>query len=135
MTDTVADMITRIRNAARVRHESVTMPYSAYRETIANTLVRGGYLSNVQKTGKRVGRVLECSISYFLNADGEKTAKIIDMQRVSKSSRRVYQGSKDIRVARGKYESYVLSTPKGILFDREAKKEGVGGEVLFKVQG
>ena len=135
MTDTVADMLTRIRNAARAGHDVVEVPFSALRENIAHTLVRGGFLSNVEKQGKRVKRTLDLTITYFTDENGKRVPKVRDMQRISKPSRRVYQTCYDIRIARGGVESYVLSTPAGIMYDREAKKAGVGGEVLFKILG
>lgn len=116
------------------RHETVTMPCSKVKESIAELLKKEGYVTSVEKKGKRVKKYLEIGLMYDKSGTGvELTPKIKDLVRVSKSSRRVYQGFKDIVPAKHGYGVHVLSTPKGLMIDREAKKAKIGGEVMFKI--
>lgn len=126
--DQIANMVNMVKNAGRVEHESVVVPFSKIKHSIAECLVKEGYLASVTKKMKKGFPVLELGIAYV---DG--TPKVSGVERVSKSSRRVYKGVKEIRPARNGVSLTVLSTPKGILTDREARKEMVGGEVLFKI--
>lgn len=117
-----------IKNAGRVEHESITVPYSKIKHAIADCLMSEGYLSSVSKKTKKGFPVLELGLAYV---DG--APKITGAERVSKSSRRIYKGVKDIKISRMNHGLTVLTTPKGILTDKQAKKEMVGGEVLFKL--
>jgi small subunit ribosomal protein S8 len=134
MTDPISDMLVRIKNALMARKESVTMPCSKVKESIAELLKKEGYVATVEKKGKRVKKYLEIGLLYDKNATGVgMKPKINDLIRVSKSSRRVYQGFKDIVPAKHGYGVHVLSTPQGLMLDRDAKKMKVGGEVMFKI--
>ena len=126
--DQIANMVNMVKNAGRVEHDSIVVPFSKIKHSIAECLVKEGYLASVSKKMKRGFPVLELGIAYV---DG--APKVTGAERVSKSSRRVYQGVKEIRPSRNNAFLTVLSTPKGILTDRQAKKEMVGGEVLFKI--
>lgn len=126
--DQIANMVNMVKNAGRVEHESVIVPFSKIKHSIAECLVKEGYLASVTKKMKKGFPVLELGIAYV---DG--TPKVSGVERVSKSSRRVYKGVKEIRPSRTGSSLTVLSTPKGILTDKEARKEMVGGEVLFKI--
>lgn len=127
-TDPIADMIIQIKNASMVGKPSVTVPFSNIKMEIAKVLWKTGYLSSVVKKGKKVKKVLVCDVAY----DVSGKAKLNDVLRVSKPSRRVYGGVKDLRPVKQGFGICVLSTPKGILTDKEAKEQGVGGEILFK---
>ena len=118
-----------IKNASRVKHEVVVVPYSKIKSAIAECLVKEGYLKSATKKILKGFPTLELALVY--TNDGEP--KVSGADRISKSSSRVYKGVKDIRTTRGGYVLTVLSTPKGILTDRQARKEMVGGEVLFKL--
>ena len=115
------------------------MPYSTLKESIAYTLNKAGYVKAIEKKGKKVMKTLEIELAYVLPAGatasgvsaGEPVVHGVD--RVSKPSRRIYQKAKDIRPFRNGFGNVILSTPKGILLDVEAKKQKVGGEVLFKI--
>jgi len=122
-------MLTRIRNAAAVGHESTTIPYSNMKMAVAKVLAEEGYIGEVQRRGKKVAKVIEVSLKY----NAQKKSRIRGTEMVSKPSRRMYAGVKDIHPIRGGYGTMILSTPKGILTGRQAKKEQVGGEVLFKI--
>jgi len=129
MTDPIADMLTRIRNANMVRHEKVDIPSSKIKESIAQILKDEGYIENF----KIIEDVRQNIIRIQLKYDVDKKAVISKIERVSKPGRRVYVGNDEIpSVLRG-YGVSVISTPKGILTDRNARKEKVGGEVLFKI--
>jgi small subunit ribosomal protein S8 len=126
VTDPVSDLIIRIKNAGKVRKESVLVPHSKLKEAIANVLVAEGYLKSASK--KKTSPVLELVLNYH---NGE--SKIKEVERISKSSRRVYRGFEDIHPTKGGFGQTIYSTPKGILTDRQAIREKVGGEVLFKI--
>lgn len=126
--DQIANMINMVKNANRVEREFVTVPYSKLKHTIADALVAEGYLKSASKKMKKGFPTLDLELVYV---DG--TPKVTGVERVSKSSCRVYKGVKDIRSVRHGFGSMFLSTPKGILTDKQARKEMVGGEVLFKI--
>jgi len=126
VTDPVADLITRIKNAGKVHKESVLLPYSKLKEAIAIVLVAEGYLKSVSK--KKTSPFLEVVLNYH---NGE--SKVKEVERISKSSRRVYKGFEDIHPIKGGFGKTIFSTPKGILTDRQAIREKGGGEVLFKI--
>lgn len=126
--DQIANMVNMIKNASQKEHESITVPYSKIKESIAECLMREGYLSSVTKKTKKTFPVLELGLAYV---DG--APKVTGVERVSKSSRRVYKGVREIKPTRNGYGVMILTTPKGILTDKQARKEMVGGEVLFKL--
>lgn len=126
--DQIANMINMVKNGGLAGKESVTVPYSKVKDSIAECLVKAGYLASVSKKTKKGFPVLELGVLYV---DG--APKINGIERVSKSSSRIYKGVKDIKPSRSGFGTTVLTTSKGILTDKDAKKEMVGGEVLFKV--
>lgn len=126
--DQIANMINMIKNAGRAERESVVVPYSKIKHSIADCLVKEGYLKSAEKKTKKGLPILEVELMYVNGAP-----KVNGVERVSKSSRRVYTGVKEIKPTRNGFGLMVLTTPKGILTDKQARKEMVGGEVLFKV--
>lgn len=126
--DQIANMINMIKNANRVEHEVVTISYSKIKHAVADCLLKHGYIKSVTKKVKNGFPVLELGLVYV---DG--APKIQGVERVSKSSCRIYTSVKEIRPFKHGYGSMILTTPKGILTDKEARKEMVGGEVLFKI--
>jgi small subunit ribosomal protein S8 len=126
--DQIANMINMIKNGNRAEHESITVPYSKIKHAVADCLVKEGYLSSVSKKTKKGFPTLELGLAYV---DG--APKVTGVERVSKSSRRIYKGVKEIKPTRNGFGLMVLTTPKGILTDKEARKAMVGGEVLFKL--
>lgn len=127
--DPISDMLIQIKNAALVGKASIAVPFSNLKMEIAKTLQKEGYLKSAVKKGKKIKKVLACDLVYLENGK----SKVTDVSRVSKPSRRVYIGVKEIRPVRQGQGLLVISTPKGILTDKEAKTAGVGGEVLFKI--
>ncbi|MAZ40590.1 30S ribosomal protein S8 [bacterium] len=126
VTDPIADFIIQLKNASAVGHKSVVLPYSKLKHEIGSKLESQGLVGSVTKKGKKIKKNLEVELLY---ADG--SPKISAVTRVSKPGRRVYKGSKDIRTG---FNTTILSTPKGILTGEEAKKENVGGEILFTIK-
>ncbi len=128
MTDPIADMIIRIKNATISRKESVLVPFSKLKFEIASVLEKEGYISSVSKKGKKIAKFLELGLIYEGNE-----SKVTGVRRVSKPSRRVYKKSGELRPVKNGFGISVVSTPKGILSGKVARKEKVGGEVLFEV--
>jgi len=129
MTDPIADLLTRIRNANNARKASVDVPWSRQKEEIARVLVDEGYLEGASVVDATPRNILRIDLRY----DGQRRPVIIGMRRVSRPSLRVYVGVKDIPAVRRGLGVNVLSTPKGILVDRNARRENVGGEVICTV--
>jgi small subunit ribosomal protein S8 len=129
MTDPIADMLTRVRNANAVDKPTVSMPASKLKVGIAEVLKSEGFIEDYDVASGQPGSVLTIQLKY--GPDGEHVLQAID--RVSKPGRRVYTGPKDLgQVLRG-LGIYVLSTNKGVISDRVARRENVGGEILCKV--
>ncbi|MBI4490755.1 MAG: 30S ribosomal protein S8 [Deltaproteobacteria bacterium] len=131
MTDPIADMLTRIRNAARARHQSVSVPWSRVKETVTRVLVEEGYLQEVKKVKAKAGAGEDLHIQ--LKFDKQDNPVISGLKRVSRPSLRVYVGAKEIIPVRKGLGINILSTPKGIMVDREARKAKVGGELICSV--
>ncbi len=128
MTDPISQMIITMKNASRAEHKTVTLPYSKLKHAIADCLVKQGFLKSASKKTENNKSVLILDIAYEGNSP-----KLNDIKRISKQSKRVYFGVKDIRSVKNGLGMTVFSTPKGILTDKEARKEMVGGEALFKL--
>ncbi len=107
----------------------VTAPYSKMTDAILSLLEKEGYIKSFSKVGKKLIKTVDIELAY----DENNSPKITDVYRVSKLSKRVYTPAKDIKPVRNGYGTLVISTPKGILNQTEAKKQNVGGEVLFKI--
>ena len=128
VTDPISNFIISLKNASDARKESISVPYSALKESIAHTLMKAGYVSAVEKKGKKVIKTLEVGLVYI-----GSEPRVHGILRISKPSRRIYQGANDIRMFKSGFGNTVISTPKGVLLDVDAKKHKVGGEVLFKI--
>ncbi len=128
MHDPIADMIVRMKNASDSRKESVVFPHSKLKLAILDVLMKNGFVKSFGKKGKKVAKFIEVVLSYDDNGP-----KITGVERVSKTSKRVYSKSKEIRKVKNGLGSLLLSTPKGIMTDKEAKVANVGGEALFKI--
>jgi len=131
MTDPIADMLTRIRNANVAMHDTVRMPSSKLKEALAGILEREGYIEgfNVQDDPGRPGRVLEISMKYT----PERSRTISGIRRVSKPGLRVYTTADRLPRVLGGLGVAVLSTSQGLMTDREAHRRRMGGEVLCYV--
>tara|TARA_B100000029_G_scaffold516815_1_gene634973 strand:+ start:11024 stop:11419 length:396 start_codon:yes stop_codon:yes gene_type:complete len=126
--DPISDCLTRIRNGLMRGKTSVVVPFSQFKEQLINVLVSEGYLLGSEKNNIDGKEVLEVSLKY-INAE----PAIRDLKRISKPSLRRYSGSKNIGNVKGGLGVYILSTNKGLLTDKQAKDENVGGEVICEV--
>ncbi|GBC83303.1 30S ribosomal protein S8 [bacterium HR10] len=126
MTDPIADMLTRIRNAVRARHPRVDVPASKMKVEIARILKEEGYISNYKVMGEGAKKTLRLYLKY--GPEGE--SPILNLERVSKPGRRIYVGAREIPRVLGGLGIAILSTPKGVMTGREARRRNVGGEVL-----
>ena len=124
MSDPIANMISKLKNAADVNKETVSVPFSEMKWSIAELLQREGYVKSAAKKGKKITKTIEIELV---------NEGIRCFERISKFSRRVYTGSRTAYPVKQGQGTLVLSTPKGILTDRDARKEKVGGEALFKI--
>jgi len=131
MTDPIADMLTRIRNASRARHQKVSVPWSRLKESIVKVLINEGYLKEQKKVKAAVGAGDEIIIQ--LKFDRENRPIISGLKRISTPGRRVYVGANEANPVRKGLGINVLSTPRGILVDREAQRAKVGGELSCSV--
>jgi len=131
MTDPIADLLTRVRNATRARHQKVAVPWSRLKENIVKILIEEGYLKESKKVKATQGGGEDLVIQ--LKFDRENRPIISGLKRVSSPGRRVYVGAQGLTPVRKGLGIHILSTPKGILVDREAQKANVGGELLCSV--
>ena len=129
VTDPVADSIIRLQNAGAVGHAQVVLPYSKMRETIMDVLSKAGFVGTVEKQGKKENKTIV--VNLLTKADG--SPRISRVRRISKPSRRIYRGVKDVHQVRNGVGVLVLSTPQGIMTDKEAREANVGGEALFEI--
>lgn len=129
MTDPVADMLTRLRNANSAYHDTVSMPHSMLKSHIADILKAEGYISSWEVLDARVGKTLTLSLKFGPNRE----RSIAGIKRVSKPGLRVYAKSTEIPTVLGGLGIAILSTSSGLLTDKQASQKGVGGEVLAYV--
>jgi small subunit ribosomal protein S8 len=129
MTDPIADMLARIRNANLAYKDEVTLPASTLKERIAEILAHEGYVTSTSVDGEGKGRAIHIQLKY-----GPKRERTITgMRRVSKPGRRIYANRGDIPRVLGGLGIAILSTSRGVVTDRQAKKLGIGGEILAYV--
>ena len=129
MTDPIADMLARIRNAVSAKHSRVDVPASKLKLEIARILKEEGYINNFVLKGEGAKRM----IRIFLRYDARGTSSITHLQRVSRPGRRVYVGSHEIPRVLGGYGINIVSTSRGLMSGKTARKENIGGEVLAEV--
>ncbi len=127
--DAIADFLTRIRNALMAKKTEVKIPYSKIKSEIARILLEEGYINNFQVVGEGVKKEIAILLKYTL--DGKSV--ISGMKRVSKPSRRQYTGYKEIPKVASGLGIAILSTPKGLLTDKQAREQKVGGEIIAYV--
>lgn len=130
MADSVANMLSQIKNAGLAGKDSVVVPNSKFLAAIAAVLLKEGYIASINRKGK--GRQGQAGMEIGIAYEGGRS-KISGIKRVSKLSRRFYVGARSLRPVQQGFGRLFLSTPKGIMTDKEAKKEHVGGEALFEI--
>jgi small subunit ribosomal protein S8 len=128
-TDPIADMLTRIRNAVRARHPRVDLPASNLKVEIARILKEEGYVSTYKVVDENKRRVLRV----FFRYTPDKRSVLTNLKRISRPGCRRYVGKNEIKPVVGGIGVSILSTPRGIMTGRTARKEGVGGELLCEV--
>lgn len=129
MTDPIADMLTRIRNAAMVRHRRVAVPHSKMKEAMAKILADEGFISGFTVTDDKPQPNLIMGMKYT----GKGDPVITGLERISRPGRRVYVGYHDIPWVRSGLGINIVSTPKGVMTGRQARREKVGGEIVCNV--
>ncbi|MBI1908694.1 MAG: 30S ribosomal protein S8 [Deltaproteobacteria bacterium] len=128
VTDPIADMLTRLRNGMMARHDNVLVPYSKLKESLLSCLKKSGYIQGYEKTGEKASKMV-----VHLRYTHDKRPIVTGIARVSTPGRRVYKGYSEIKPVMSGLGVLLLSTPQGILTDREAREKKVGGEVLCKI--
>jgi small subunit ribosomal protein S8 len=129
MVDVIAELINNLKVGNAAKKAVATFPYSKMRESILVVLEKDGFIKSFSKKGKKVIKTLEVELAY--NEDG--SPRIEGIQQISKYSRRIYYKASDVRYVRSGYGALVLTTPNGVLNDKQARREKVGGEALFKI--
>jgi small subunit ribosomal protein S8 len=128
-TDPIAELLTRIRNAMRARYNRVEIDHSRMREAICKVLVAEGFVAGMEITGEAPKKKLALALRY----SASREAVIQGLQRVSRPSNRRYAGAKTMPRVAGGLGLHLVSTPLGVMTDREARHRNVGGEILLKV--
>ena len=129
MTDPIADMLTRVRNAIAAKHTRVDIPGSKLKMEVARILKEEGYIYNYTVKGEGP----KYMIRVFLRYDAKGVSSITRLERVSRPGRRVYVGSQDIKKVLGGYGVSIVSTSRGLMTGKRARAERVGGEILAEV--
>ena len=129
ITDVIADMLTRIRNAGTAKLPTVDIPASNIKLAIANILLEEGYITEVKKIEDEKQGVIRLTLKYTAN----KKSVISGIKRISKPGLRVYAGAEDMPKVLGGLGIAIISTPQGIMTDKKARKLGIGGEVMAYV--
>ncbi len=128
MTDPISDMLTRIRNGQKAHKVSVSMPASSVKVAIANVLKDEGYITSFETAGEGAEKALSVDLKYF-----EGTPVIEKVQRVSKPGLRIYRGKDELPKVLGGLGIVIVSTSAGVMSDRQARQQGIGGEVICVV--
>lgn len=128
VTDPISNLIISIKNAAHVGKPTVRVPHSRMKKAIADILVREGFLASVEHKGKKARTFIEAEVAF-----DNGVARVHDVKRLSKPSKRVYYAVRDIKPIKNGYGHIILSTPQGIMTGVEARKAKVGGEALFLI--
>lgn len=123
------DTLIKIKNSLARKKERVKLPYSKFDMEVLDSLLKAGYLESVARKGRGVRRIIEVKLKY---AD-DGTPSIKGVKFISRPSRRIFSGYRDIKKSRQGYGSFLLSTPEGVMTDAQAKKKKVGGQVLFEI--
>ena len=128
MTDPISDMLNRIRNAQAVGLPVVEIPFSEFKYKIAEILEKNNFIEKVEKKGKKMKKILEITLKYE-----DKVPIISGLKRISKPGQRIYLNHRKIKRVMGGFGIAIVSTPKGLITDKEARKQKLGGEVLCEI--
>lgn len=134
MLDPISDMLTRIRNAQRAGHSEVVFPASKFKEAIAKVLKDRGFVDGVERIKGKSFDSLKVSLKYYKSDDSNKVLPAINqIKKVSKEGQRIYVRKEDTRKVKNGMGVAIVSTSKGVLSGEDARKEGVGGELICEV--
>lgn len=128
MTDPISDMLIRVKNAQKAGRPSVEIPFSKVKFELAKIFEKEGFVSTIEEKGKKAARKIIINLKY-----NEGAPAIENIIRKSKPSRRMYVGKKEIHNIRQGFGRSIISTPKGLMSDVEAKKSGLGGELICEI--
>ena len=128
MTDPITDILNRIRNAQAVLHSTVFVPFSNLKYEMAKILEREGFIEKVEKKRKRLKRFIEITLKYTDNIPA-----ISGLKRISKPGQRIYFNRRKIKKVKGGYGIAIISTSKGLMTEKEARKQKMGGEVICEI--
>ncbi len=135
--DPISDMLNRMRNAQAVSKEQVVVPFSNLKYEIAKILEAKGFIKAAEKKGRTQNRTIEITLKYQSLpeslADDKMTPAISGLKRISKPGQRIYKSFKEIKAIRGGYGLAIISTSKGLMTDKEARKHKAGGEVICEI--
>lgn len=134
MTDPIADMLNRIRNAQAVLKPTVEIPYSSLKQEIAAILEKEGLIVKSEKKGKKTKKILEVTLKYETQPGISKVTPVISgLKRISRPGQRIYTQAKKISKVRDGFGIAIISTPKGLMTNKEARKQKLGGEIICEV--
>ncbi|MBZ9571849.1 30S ribosomal protein S8 [Patescibacteria group bacterium] len=128
MTDPITDMLNRIRNAQAVLHPTVNIPFSNLKYKIAKIFEKKGFIEKVERKGRKVRKFIEITLKY-----DDKTPAISGLRRISKPGQKIYLPFKKIKRVKGGYGIAIISTPEGLMTNKEARKRKLGGEVICEI--
>jgi small subunit ribosomal protein S8 len=128
MTDSITDMLNRIKNAQAVFHPTVKIPFSKIKYEIAKILKKEGFIVQVKRKGRGIKKIIEITLKY-----SDKNPAISGLKRISKPGQRLYSPWKKIQLVKGGFGTAIISTPKGLMTDKEAKKQKLGGELICEI--
>jgi small subunit ribosomal protein S8 len=129
MSDQIADMLTIIRNALAVKKPFAVVPFSKLKMELAKLLLKNGFVEKVDTEGRKVKK----EIKIYLKYNEDKTPAISGLKRISKPGQRIYKKYRELKPVKFGYGIAVISTSKGLLTDKEARKQKLGGEVICEV--
>ncbi len=128
MTDPISDMLNRIKNAQGAEKQTLEIPFSNVKYEIAKILAKEGFIGKTETKGKKVKKVIEIELKYQ-----DKVPVILGIKKISKPGQRIYLGHQEIKRVRDGYGMAVVSTSKGMMTDKEARKNKLGGEVICEI--
>ncbi len=126
--DPIADMLNRIKNAQAVDHPTVEMPFSNLRYRVGKILEENGFIEKAEKKGRKTKKTIEIILKYH-----DKTPAISGVKKISKPGQRIYLGSAQIKKTKEGYGMAIISTSKGLMTGKEARKQKIGGEILLEI--
>lgn len=128
MVDPITDMLNRIRNAQAVLHPTVDIPFSNLKFEIAKILEKCGFIQKIERRGRKVKKFIEITLKY-----NDGMPAIFGLKRISKSGQRIYLKAKELKPVKGGYGMSIISTPGGLMTNKEARKKRLGGEVICEI--